>query len=605
VSVKVVDGSNIPVFGATVAFSASINGVELFPTQATTTKLGIARTLVHLPTIVNSSFTITGTAVSGGSFSQTVSIGMRLVRTFGSPNTSGGAVRPDGTFLAGATKIDAAGAFNPDGSLRNIVASPYAAGKIPAIGMYPAVAPDGTPYYWDSQQGFLVLLDSNLTPTAAFDLLSQSITGTIPVIGSLPPPVVDANHKIYTVPPTCNAFYALDASGSVIGQHGLAFEPFQGSCYLTLSPSGNPVVYGMVSGLNQSANYFLAVEYDPNGNVLHHGQLNTLPRLFARTDGTYVTDTIGGNVSVLDTDFHVMRNLFAFNHAWGALAGVDNNGRYYFQTILPAWDPSTDVIGFYTIVDGAGNVLFSNGQPDGSAAPYPMYNQNHGTQVFAADSATDTVYAINYTADSKHILVVYKNGVYVSSYPTTMSNKAQLSPSGEFYDLVDYYGAMKVYDLTGKLVRSLTYPQITGYGIAIIRVDSRGYKYVDVFGKTVHVIAPDDSYIKAITVSQALSGYQGFDLAQDGNFIFSSSGTVLKIDQSGVVLWSVSVSPYIPPVTGTIAVDAAGRIYFGSLVMDSNGKTISDVGFFKQEIVPIGKHVLMFGHNTIYELSAE
>ncbi|MGH9523775.1 MAG: Ig-like domain-containing protein [Terriglobales bacterium] len=614
VSVKVVDDQNVPVSGATVTFSSSATGLELFPTQATTTRLGIARTIVHLPTTVNSSFTVNASAASGGSFSQTVTTGMRLVRTLGTPNVSGGAVRPDVTFLAGATGLDVAGAFNPDGPLKKTVTSPYPAGIVPAIGMYPSIALDGTPLYWDSQQGFLTLLDSNLNPVTSIDLFSRAGTGYTPppVVDSLPAPVVDASHKIYTVPGTCDAFYALDASGSVIGlKHDLSFDYnqqiFEGGCYITLSPSGNPVVYGIVPGANQSANYFLAVEYDPNGNVLHRAQLSILPRLFAQADGTYITDTATpGHVSVMDTSFHLVRDLFSTKVEWGALAGVDTNGRYYFQTRSPGWEKNTGDIGSYTVVEGGGNVLFSSGEKDDSTASYPMYNQNHGTGVFTADATSDTVYAIRGSASGKYYLVVYKNGTYLASYPTTMSNRAQLSPSGQFYDTPDYFGTMRVYDLRGSLVKAVTYPQMANtYRINAIRIDSQDYKYVDVDEKTVYVLAPDDSYVKAIAIPSPWPRYPGFDLTPDGNFIFVTSAVVQKIDQNGIVLWSSQQNPYLFPAVGSAVVDAAGRIYFGSLVMDSNGNKLSDVGFFKTLTVPFGRHVLMFGLNTIYELSAE
>src|SRR4051794_32063220 len=116
--VKVVDGQARPVPNAAVTFSASLSGVELYPTQATTTSFGIVQTVIHLPPAANASFTVTATAATGGSFTATVNTGMRLVRTIGAPNAAGGVVRSDGSFISGGTTSDVGAIFNPDGTLR-------------------------------------------------------------------------------------------------------------------------------------------------------------------------------------------------------------------------------------------------------------------------------------------------------------------------------------------------------------------------------------------------------------------------------------------------------------------------------------------------------
>ena len=54
--VKVVDAQNQPVSNATVRFTGSRAGVELYPAQVSTTSTGIASIVVHLPALINTSF---------------------------------------------------------------------------------------------------------------------------------------------------------------------------------------------------------------------------------------------------------------------------------------------------------------------------------------------------------------------------------------------------------------------------------------------------------------------------------------------------------------------------------------------------------------------
>lgn len=603
--VKVVDAQNQPVSNATVRFTASQAGVELYPTTVSTTANGIATAMVHLPGLINTSFTVTGTADSGGSYAGTFHTGMRLVRTIGLPNAAKGAVLPDGTYFSSSTWEDLSGVYNPDGSLRKMVGLVYPSGKIPTLGRVAGVTQDGRPYYAD--RGYLAFLDANFEVVNLIDLGGRGGGA------GLVPPVIGANGKIYTT--DCFSLVVHDNTGAVVGiPHNLFAEYkgqiFQGGCGLVVNASGNPVVYGRVTDISVTTNYTLVGEYDQSGEVLQHAQLTTFPTLIPRPDGTYIAAY--ANVDVLDSKFQLKQTLFPLN--WGTLAGVDNSNRFYFH----ATDVST--AGTYRVLDINGNVLFSNGDSDQASAPYPMYNQEHSVRVIAADDVTDSIYALQVYGSTTN-LVIYRNGTYLTSYPINLGVSSvhfAMSPAKELY--MASYSDFRVYDLTGSLVRTLTYPQLAGGVIDDIQIAPDGFKYLSSsFKKLIYVLAPDDTYVKAIPLPQNATEYPGLALTGDGGFVFavdSDNGWLIeKIDSFGSVVWTMPgpKSQTADPTAlgedsihyGPIRVDAAGRIYFGSMVMDSNGKILHDAGFYRNGVVPIGNHVLMFGQRAIYELSAE
>jgi hypothetical protein len=606
--VKVVDSLNQPVSNATVRFTASQAGVELYPAQVSTTSTGIATTVVHLPTLINTSFTVTGKADSGGSYTGTFQTGMRLVRTIGLPNASGGAVLPDGTYISGSTSQDLSGVYNPDGTLRKLVEFVLPSGKIPTLGTLPGVTQDGRPYYVD--RGFISFLDGNFDVVNLVDLDGAGGAGRIP-------PVIGANGKIYTT--ACDSLVVHDNRGAMIGiPHGLYWEYkgeiFQGGCSLVVNSAGNPVMYGRVLNSTLTSDYTLVVEYDQNGEALQHAQLTTFPWLVPRPDGTYIA--AWANVDVLDSKFQLKKTLFS--RAWGKLDGVDNNNRFYFSA------PDVSGAGTYRVLDINGTILFSNGDSDQATGPYPMYNQWHGAQVIAADDTSDSIYALQYVSSSVRNLIIYQNGTYLTSYPTTLGvgydTHLAISPSRELYAMSESLGAgLQVYNLTGQLVKTLNYQQLAAVGIDDVQIDANGYKYLDSFEQTIHVLAPDDSYMKAITLPQSLPAERGFALTGDGGFVFavhSDKGwSIEKLDSSGSVVWTVPGPALLTtdPTTlgqnvshyGPIRVDAAGRIYYGSMVLDSNGKILHDVGFYRSMVIPKGNHVLMYGQRAIYELSVE
>jgi hypothetical protein len=410
-----------------------------------------------------------------------------------------------------------------------------------------------------------------------------------------------------------------DNTGATVGiPHDLCWEYltqiFQGECRLGVNAAGNPIIYGRVLDSSMTADHTLVVEYDQNGEMLQHAQLTTFPWLVPRPDGTYIA--AWANVDVLDSKFQLKQTLFPRD--WGTLDGVDNNNRFYFSA------PDVSGAGTYRVLDINGTILFSNGDSDQATAPYPMYNRDHGVQVIAAEDASDSIYALQYVSSSMRNLVIYQNGTYLASYPTTLgvgyNTHLAISPSNEFYATGESLGAgLQVYNLTGQLVKTLNYPQLAAVGIDDIQIDSNGYKYLDSFEKTIHVIAPDDSYIKAITLPQTFPAERGFAVTGDGGFVFAVQGDkswlIEKLDGSGVVIWAVPGPAQLTtdPTTlgqgishyGPIRVDAAGRIYYGSMVLDSNGKVLHDVGFYRSKVIPKGNHVLMYGQRAIYELSAE
>jgi hypothetical protein len=597
---EVVDDGNFPVANSVVTFSSSTAGVEFYPSRETTTEFGLARTIVHLPNTVHSTLSITATTNTGGTYTGTVNTGMRVVRTYGTPSAATGVVGPDGTFFGGGTFNDISTVFNPDGSVRKSFASPYPSGKLPMSGHLPMLAPGGTLYYYDYLM--LVPMDSNLNPLSPIDLYGRggSPGRAVPAVGS--------DGKIYTS--GCFDYQVHDSTGAIASRHALYFDVpsqvFIGDCYVLVNSSDNPVIYGRVG----SDDYFIA-EYDQNGKAIHFAhlppQFGYQPSIVAKSNGNYVVQS-ADQMAELDSGFQVAHILFSPDPTWGSLAGIDSNSRYYFQSVrYGTWgsDP-----GVYWVCDETGQVVFSSGESDATTANYPMYNQAHiyNPQSATADPSTGTVYI----ASAKGISV-YRAGAYVTRWPNAGGYSIAFSPSNEIYAISD--AGATVFDLSGNLVRTLTYPQIrSSILLPDIAIDQKGNKFLfDTGIGTVHQIGPDDTYIKPITLPTGdyNGNARGLAATSDGALIVAptnpgSGGTILlveKIRLDGSLVWSKSVTPKV--FGGFPRVDSTDRIYIGSLVLDSNGNTLSDVGFAQKVITPFGSHVVMLSDWTICELSAD
>jgi len=599
VEVKVLDSSNSPVANSVVTFSTSTPGVELYPSQATTTGFGIARTVVHLPIKVHSAFSVTAKANTGGSYTASVSTGMQLVRTYGTPNAGGGVVSSDGAFFGGPTFTDISSVFNPDGSLRQSLAPSYAVGKYPMSGQVPILTPDGKLYYWE--ENMILPVDSAFNPLSPIDIYGRGgYAGTVV-------PAVDSNGRIYTT--HCAGYSAHDSAGKVTADYATFFDTigkqYIGACHMLVNSSNNPVIYGRLD----TDDVFI-VEYDQTGKPIHYAHLPARfgndPSVIAEPNGRYLVH-YSDQLAELDSTFQVAQNLFSPDPAWGLLAGIDSGGRYYFQSVTPGTGGPNP--GAYWVCDHTGLLLYSEGEPDFSVGTHLKNNQSHIYNPHAATS--DSTGRTVYIADGRGI-VVYQDTTYVTTWLNAGGYSIAFAPSNEIY-ATSNQGAT-VFDLSGNVVRTLVYPQIqSGILMVDIAVDQVGNKFIyDPGHSTIHQIGPDDSYVRAINLPAGTyqNNARGIALTPDGNLIVTAfdpgNGTgvlVMKISRDGSLIWSVSAAPKV--YGGFPRVDSSGRIYVGSIVLDSSGKKLSDVGFAMNVVVPVGNHVVMLSDRTIYELSAD
>jgi len=508
-------------------------------------------------------------------------------------------MRSDGTFFSSRTFTDISSVFNPDGSLLQGLAPPYPAGKFPMSGTVPIVSPDGKLYYWES--AMIVPMDSNLTPLAPIDIYGRGGYNDLTV------PAVGSTGKIYST--KCAGYSVYDSTGAVTENHATYFDTagqqFIGGCHLFVNSSNNPVIYGRIGSGD-----VLVADYDQSGNPLHHAhvppQFGNNPSIVSESNGKYLVH-FADQLGELDSTFQLAQTLFSPDPTWGTLAGIDAGGNYYFQSV-PQGTAGPNP-GTYRVCDHNGQIIFSEGESDFSAGSHTKYNQAHIYRPHAATS--DPSNGSVYIADGRGI-VVYQNGAYVESWPNAGGNSIAFSPTHEIY-ATSNQGAT-VFDLTGNIVRTLTYPQIlSGMLMVDIAIDESGNKYLyDSGSGVIHKIAPNDSYEKLISLpSGDLNGNaRGIATTPDGNLIYTATNPsdasgvlVQKVTTDGSLIWSVPAKPKV--YGGFPRVDSSGRIYIGSLVLDSAGQKLSDVGFAMNVITPFGSHVVMVSDWTIYELSAD